>query len=483
MQEAALVNLHPELPDTPVWRYRDVNAPANSPFVPGPTFQVRQGEPQVIRHLNRLPAGHVGFGVPHTTVHFHGGHVKPLFDGFPEDIAELGTRVVSEPGQDFDYVYAMQDPGFLEGNPDPTERAAMQWYHDHLLDFTGPNVYRGLSGAYIVYDDLDTGSENSGLRLPGPLGVHDIPLVLQDRRIAADGSLIYLPEDFDGFLGDKFMVNGAINPFFTVARRKYRFRVLNGSNARFYMLSVSDADGRRQPFDIIANDGGLLAAPLRNQHKFLVANAEQIEFVIDFSAYPAGTELYLSDFLDQDSGRGPGGDFEEPDEVDRGEENRIMKFVVQGGSVQDPSQVPNTLRPFDPIPQSEIDAAEIVEVEFERRRGAWAVNHEFVDLEHPLVTAKRNRPQIWRIYNGGGGWWHPIHVHIENMRILRRNGGVPGPLERDGLAKKNTINLAGRDHVEAFFNFRDFTGHAVFHCHNLEHEDHFMMGRFDIEPC
>ena len=481
VQEPALVSLHPELPDTPVWRYRDVHAPANSPYVAGPTFAVRQGDPQVIKHMNRLPSNHTGFGVPHTTAHFHGGHVDPFFDGFPEDIPEM-PRVVSKPGQDFDYVYAMQDPGFLEGNPDPTERNAMQWYHDHLLDFTGPNVYRGLSGAYIVYDDLDTGSEHTGLRLPAPLGVHDIPLVLQDRRIAGDGSLVYLPEDFDGFLGDKYMVNGAINPYLTVSRRKYRFRVLNGSNARHYLLSVTDANSRRKRFDIIATEGGLLSRPIRNQRKFLVGNAEQIEFVIDFADYPPGTELYLSNFLEQDNGRGPKGDFERPRQVDRGDETRIMKFIVQGGAVADPSQVPNTLRPFEPISQAEIDAADVVETEFERKGGAWAINDEFVDLHQPMINVTRNRPVIWRIKNGGGGWWHPIHIHIENMRILSRNGQRPGPLERDGIATQNTVNLSGGDEVEAFFRFRDFTGAAVFHCHNIEHEDHFMMARFDINP-
>lgn len=481
IQEEALVSLHPELPLTPVWRYRDVNAPANSPYMTGPTFVMRQGTPQIVRHMNRLPSNHAGFGVPHTVVHFHGGHVDPYFDGFPEDIPGL-PRVVSRPGQDFDYVYPMQDPGFLDGCPDPTERNAMQWYHDHLLDFTGPNVYRGLAGVTIVHDDLDTGSEHTGLRLPGPLGVHDIPLVLQDRRIAADGSMVYLPEDYDGFLGDKFMVNGAINPYFEVRRRKYRFRVLNGSNARHYLVSVTDDEGRRKPFDIIATEGGLLAHPLRNKKKFLLANAEQIEFVIDFSNYAPGTQLFLSNFLKQTSGRGPQGDYDEPDELDRGEEDQIMKFIVQGGAVADPSQVPNTLRPFTPISQAEIDAADVVETEFERKGGAWAINDEYVDLHHPMVNVTRNKPVIWRMNNKSGGWWHPAHVHIENCRVLRRNGRRPRKIERDGIAKKNCIALSGGDEVELFMRFRDFSGPAVFHCHNLEHEDHFMMARFDIHP-
>lgn len=480
VQEEALVRLHPALPRTPVWRYRDANSSPDSPFVPGPTFVVNQGDPQVIRHRNRLPEDHVGFGVPETTVHFHGGHVLPLFDGFPENVSDLRVPVVISPGQQFDYVYAMQDVGFSEGAPDPDERKSMLWYHDHSIDFTGPNVYRGLAALYLIFDQLDTGNEHTGLRLPGPLGVFDIPMVIQDRRIARDGSLVYLPEDFDGFLGDKFLVNGAINPFLRVKRRKYRFRILNGSNARFYLLSVIDGRGARQPFDIIANEGGLLAHPLREQRKFLVSNAEQIEFVLDFSHYQAGTELFLADFLDQDSGRGPGGDFANPDQVSANEANRIVKFVVEGGSVEDPSRVPDDLRPLRPVPRAKLDAAQRRTIAFHRTGGAWAINDRFVDLERALVSVARGRPQIWTLENGGGGWWHPIHIHISNMRVLERNGKRPGPLERDGMAKKNTVLLAGGDKVKIFIEFRDFTGQTVFHCHNLEHEDHFMMGRLDI---
>jgi FtsP/CotA-like multicopper oxidase with cupredoxin domain len=479
IQEEALVQLHPELPRTRVWRYRDVNQPPDSPFVTGPTFVVNQGDPQVIRQMNRLPANHVGFGVTNTTVHLHGGHVLPLFDGFPENVPELPVPVVISPGQDFDYVYAMQDVGFSDGAPDPDERASMLWYHDHLLDNTGPNVYRGLAGVYYIFDELDTGDETTGLRLPGPVGVFDIPLVLQDKRIARDGSLVYLPENFDGFLGDKFLVNGAINPFLKVQRRKYRFRVLDASNARFFLLSVTDGRGLRQPFDIIATEGGLLSRPLRDQRKFFLVNAEQIEFVFDFSRYPAGTELFLTDFLRQKDGRGPGGTLKDPDQVSAREANRIMKFVVEGGPVADPSEVPDQLRPLRPVPQAKLDAAQRRTFEFDRTGGRWAINGQFVNLERAFISVPRGRPQIWTL-KGGGGWWHPIHFHISNMRVLERNGKQPRLIERDGLAKENTVPLAPGDEVKIFIEFRDFTGLTVFHCHNLEHEDMFMMARMDL---
>jgi FtsP/CotA-like multicopper oxidase with cupredoxin domain len=482
IQEEVLVQLHPELPRTAIWRYRDVNTPPGSPFGLGPTFLVKHGDPQVVRQMNRLPANHVGFGVPRTTTHLHGGHDPLLFDGFPANIAELPVPVVISPGQDFDYVYPHQDVGFTDGPPDPDERPSMLWYHDHLMDFTGANVNRGLAAVYYVFDDLDTGDETTGLRLPSPYGKFDIPLVLQDKRIAPNGSLIYQPqqENFDGFLGDKFLVNGAINPFLTVQRRKYRFRVLDGSNARFYLLSVTDRQGARQPFDIIATEGGLLSTPLRDQQKFLISNAERREFVFDFSRYPAGTELFLTDFLRQDNGRGPGGDFERPDEVPANEANRIMKFVVAGGPVKDPSQVPDQLRPIRPVPQATLDAAERRTFEFVRHGGHWAINNQFFDPNRALVSVARDRPQIWTLKNGGGGWWHPIHIHLSFMRVLERNGQLPGPLERDGMAKKDTVLLGPGDEVKVFIQFRDFTGQTVFHCHNTEHEDMAMMGRLDI---
>lgn len=481
VEEEALVSLHPELPLTPVWRYRDTSVPEDSPILAGPTFVVRMGSPQVVRFLNRLPSDHIGFGVPHLTTHFHGGHMAPVFDGFPENVPGV-PHVVREHGEHFDYLWAQQDVGFSTGNPDPDERPSTQWYHDHLLDFTGPNVMRGLAGFYLVFDELDTGNEMTGLHLPS--GPFDVPLVIQDKRIAPDGTMIYQPGDFDGFLGDQMLVNGAIDPFLEVKRRKYRFRILNGSNARMYKLRITNENNRNpKPIHVIATDGGLLARTYRNRRTIFLGMAERAEIIVDFSQFAPGTELYLTNFCSQDSGRGPDGDFEEVKEVDKDDARKIMKFVVTGGAVRDRSQIPKKLRPLRPVPKDAIDAAVHRHFEFERKGGAWAINGDFIDIEHPSARPKKGKPEIWHLENGGGGWWHPIHVHIELGRMLSRNGARPGPLERDGNAKKDTFNLAGGDEVEVFFNFRDFTGPSVFHCHNIEHEDHFMMARFDIEDC
>jgi FtsP/CotA-like multicopper oxidase with cupredoxin domain len=288
-----------------------------------------------------------------------------------------------------------------------------------------------------------------------------------------------VPGDHNGFLGDKFLVNGKIQPYFEVKRRKYRFRLLNGSNARFYMIFLADSRRRTQRFDVIGTDGGLLARTLRDFDRLLLANAERRDIVIDFSRYAEGTELYLEDRMDQDNGRGPGGDFDDP-VLDPRDAKRLLKFIVRGNVPSDPSRVPDVLRPFEAITADEIRRARRRTFEFERRRGAWAINGEFVDIDRPAFTVPVNTPEVWTFKNGGGGWWHPVHVHLEFMHILTRNGRPPPPIERDGIAKLDVITLGPNDKVEVFFKFRDYPGKWVFHCHNIEHEDAFMMLRFDV---
>jgi len=153
--------------------------------------------------------------------------------------------------------------------------------------------------------------------------------------------------------------------------------------------------------------------------------------------------------------------------------------------VTDPSRVGDAngnLRPFAAISAAELAAATPKEFKFERTDGAWAINGQFADLEHPLTTSTEGNGEIWHL-DSGGGWAHPVHIHLEYMRVLRRDGKLPPPNERDGMAKKDTI-VIGADfgNVDIFIKFRDFLGPFVFHCHNIEHEDMRMMARMDILP-
>ena len=168
-------------------------------------------------------------------MHYHGGHTPPDSDGVPmlsfssadrfAEGAVIGSRT---------YVF-----------PNDNEFPATLWYHDHGLDVTGPNVYRGLAGFFLLGPNGNASDEQfraADAALPNGYGRYDIPMVFQDRRFNADGSLLYNTFDHDGFLGDRFLVNGAIQPYLPVARRRYRFRWLNGSNARQYQLFLSSGD-------------------------------------------------------------------------------------------------------------------------------------------------------------------------------------------------------------------------------------------------
>jgi FtsP/CotA-like multicopper oxidase with cupredoxin domain len=496
----------------------------------------------VIRHENHLPKDHTGFGVPRTTIHLHGGHHLARADGFPDN---LETRpdipdgwpcfIASEPPgfkppanetactdphphppvnevspdgrviterQVLDYFYPQLDPGALDlircqstTPPDSTERPSTQWYHDHLLDFTGPNAYRGQAGFVLCFDEVDSNDENDpnpvALRLPS--APYDVPFALQDKRIAIapDGktsSLVFSSFDHDGFLGDKFCVNGKVQPYLEVKRRKYRFRFLNGSNARIYRLFINDGFpfGKTYPMDLIATEGGLLSRPLRGTISLLIAMAERLEVVFDFSTFPTGTELFLENRLPQSNGRKPDDGL-----LSQGSGSQLVKFIVTGDPPQpDNSRVPDVLRPFEPISAGEIAHAYRRRFRFERTDGAWAINERFAgDLERPIASPVRGQPEIWTLENSSGGWWHPIHIHSEFFRVLKRNGQIPtitarNPVvaERDGLAKRDTILLKGGDTVDVFLKFRDHLGPFVFHCHNMEHEDMAMMARFDVIP-
>jgi FtsP/CotA-like multicopper oxidase with cupredoxin domain len=499
VEEVRLVQLHSQLPPTSIWGYRDSTVPVWN-FVPGPTFKVKITQDplagNIVRHVNNLPtvANHRGFGLPRSTVHLHGGHHPAVADGFPENIGVVnGTdfgNVTFESGGFLDYCYPMLAPGFSTGASDATECPSTLWYHDHLLDFTGPNVYRGLAGFYLCFDSLDSGNETDGPPALGlPSGNFDIPMVFQDKRLDANAQLVFDTFEHDGFLGDKFLVNGAIQPYLNVKRRKYRFRFLNGSNARIYQLFLTDSSGKSYPMTQVATEGGLLSKPVQRP-SVMIAMAERIEVVIDFNQFPAQTTaLYLENRLVQSSGRGPGGDFDNPDLTSHG--TRLLKFVLQE-QVPDPSRIPPVLRPFSAISAIELSKAVVKNFEFNRSDGAWTINGQLVDLDSPLVApSKEDTGEIWRLKNGGGGWWHPIHVHSEFGRVIRRNGRTPfgggsgdhgQSLDRDGIARKDTFLLGPDDQVDVFFRFRDYAGPFVFHCHNIEHEDMAMMARFDVAP-
>jgi FtsP/CotA-like multicopper oxidase with cupredoxin domain len=444
-QVEALHQFHPDLPPSVIWGYDGLH--------PGPTFHARYGQPALVRFFNDLPANHVGFGIPQTTTHLHNSHSASESDGNPADFFDSGLFK--------DNLYQ----NFPAGD-DPREVQATFWYHDHRFSFTGPNVYKGLAGFYLNFDEVDSGDETdpnpAALRLPS--GEFDIPLIFNDRIFDANGQLFFDTFGLDGFLGDKMVVNGAIQPVLRVARRKYRFRLLDGGPSRFWQFFLSNG----QPFQLIATDGGLLPHPM-TVDSVLLSVAQRRDVVIDFSHAAIGDQIFLVNRLEQKNGRGPTGKLLDPGIP-------VLRFDVDRDA-PDPSQVPNHLRDL-PV----VNLNEVVQTRswlFERRQGAWQINHLFFDPLRVDAQPKEGTAEIWTLKNGGGGWSHPIHIHLEEFQILSRNGLPPGPMDQ---GKMDVVTLGPTDEVRLFMRFRNFTGKYPMHCHNLIHEDHAMMVRWDVVP-
>jgi FtsP/CotA-like multicopper oxidase with cupredoxin domain len=294
--------------------------------------------------------------------------------------------------------------------------------------------------------------------------------VIQDKAFDSAGNVFFDPFEFDGFLGDKWVVNGKIQPFFRVARRKYRFRLLAASNSRFWHFVLSNGD----PMTLIATDGNLLPFPIPMLEGIEMCPAQRRDIIIDFSQYPIGTEIILENVMEQVNGKGPTGRI-----LPHG--SPLLKFIVDRDAVgpeTDFSQVPANLRT---MPAMDLATAQLNQrtFVFARTQGAWTINGEIFDGSVPRFTVKQGVPEIWTLKNGGGGWSHPIHIHLEEFRILQRNGGLPSPSD---VGRNDVVCLHENEEVKIYIQFRTFTGRYVMHCHNLLHEDHAMMLRFDVEP-
>lgn len=459
---------HPNLPRQKIWGYDGI--------LPGPTFQARYGEPIMVRIHNQLPANHVGYGTPEISTHLHNLHCGSESDGFTGDYYSTTKcgPTMSGPGEYKDHLYSNCKAGYDNApatDGDPTEALGTLWYHDHRLDFTAQNVYKGLSGFYLIFDEIDSGNETdpnpNALRLPSGIGKYDIPLVFQDKSFDSSGYMVFDQFNTDGILGDKFCVNGKIQPYFKVEPRKYRFRLLDGGPSRFYEFYLT-YNGVDQNFIYLANDGNLLPAPL-TMNKVRLSVAERADIVIDFSKYPPGTSLYLVNKLEQLSGRGPTGNILNPG-------TQLLRFDI-GSSVSggiDRSQVPLKLRDLPMINLREVVTTRIWE--FTRSPGGWSVNDKLFDVSVASATPKQGTAEIW-VLRVRGDWTHPIHIHFEEGRILTRNGVAPPPHER---GRKDVYSVGNNEELRIFLRFRDYVGKYMMHCHNLVHEDHAMMIRWDI---
>ena len=469
-QKEAFVVMSPDLPPQPVWGFDGL--------YPGPTHYARYGQEVLVRNYNDLPppGQNRGFGMPSVSTHLHNAHTPSESDGFPCDFFD--------PGKFYDHHYPNVLAGFgsthTQTNGDINEALGTLWYHDHRVDFTSQNVYKGLTGFYCLFNDHDTGNEQTGFRLPGvpqsnfyaPIK-YDVPLMLADRVFdPSSGQLFFDLFNFDGILGDKFLVNGKIQPFFEVEPRRYRFRILDSGPSRFYQLFLTDQGANTSiPFWQIASDGNLLPHPI-SVNNVIVAVAQRMEIIIDFRQW-AGKTLYFENRLEQNDGRGPTGNT-----LPAGAGNFILQFKVSGTASVDNSADPATLPAYYTLPDKTAAARVSRSFRFERTSGQWAINGQLMssDCATPRFEVQQNSIEYWSLQNNSGGWMHPVHIHFEEHQIRSQSL----PLLASDVSRKDVFRLQHNMSTQLFFRFRDFLGRYPFHCHNVVHEDHAMMLRWDI---
>jgi spore coat protein A len=445
--------VHRDLPPTRMWSFEN--------SFPGPTIETESGKAMIVEWANELPARHF-LPIDHTlhgaerslpevrsVAHLHGGRTPAASDGYPEEWVVPGKSQTC-------FYPAKQD-------------AALLFYHDHTMGINRLNIYAGMQGLFIVRD-----AEEAALKLPS--GKYEVPLLIADRLLGKDGQLVYpvsehpdrpwVPEVF----GNAILVNGKLLPYLDVEPRRYRLRIMNGSNGRFYRLSLSD----KSEMHVIGNDQGLLSAPVAVK-RVPLAPAERVDLIVDFAAM-AGTHVKLvSDSFD------------------------IMEFRVAAKGAADTSVLPAILRP-----SLRLDAATAI------RTRRLTLDERMDDIQRSMGMVLNNTPwhapitekptlgttEIWELVNLTDDS-HPIHLHLVRLQILDRRRFDPfefqakGTLRFTGPVQPPEVHEAGwKDTVRAdpgmvtriIVPFEGYAGRYVWHCHILEHEDNEMMRPYEVLP-
>ncbi|MGA7887296.1 MAG: multicopper oxidase family protein [Acidobacteriaceae bacterium] len=475
--------LHSQLPPTRVWGYEGE--------YPGPVIEARCGTPIDVEWQNHLPSRHLFLVDPHlhacappapavrAVPHVHGARTDSRSDGLPENWFAPGHSVV--------YHYPNQ------------QDAATLWYHDHAGGIERLNLYAGLAGFYLLRDEREL-----GMNLPS--GDCEIPLMLQDRTVDASGRLVYQPTYADGTLppagawgpqlfGDLPVVNGAIYPFLEVEPQRYRLRVVNAANGRFFNLFMNLAE---RPTDIpslvafhqIGSDGGMLAAPVAMQ-RLLLGPAERADLIVDFTGLE-GRTVTLSNNAKSPY---PGWDQIEPLYAPLPElmQFRVTRPPSAGGnalSIPPPSSVPR-LDPAQAVRTRDFVLTD--EMDSKGKSLRMLIDGKMYDApttEFPVLGSLEK----WRFINTTDDA-HPMHLHLVQFQILEREGYDYGSLLLHGrlllngqrrppapneAGWKDTAILNPGEVLSILVPFLGFTGKYVFHCHIAEHADNDMMRPFEV---
>jgi FtsP/CotA-like multicopper oxidase with cupredoxin domain len=473
----SLHTFHRDLLPTYLWTF-------NASY-PAPTPLNYYGVPSLVRFRNNLPAVHQTFGRNEITVHLHNGHTGSESDGFAQDFFGPGLW------KDNHYANAYAGIDQFGGIGDSREAMHTFWFHDHRAAFTANNNYLGLNGMYIVYDQKDPGHELpafGSLRLPAYYGVTDIPLILTDKRFcpAANGRNEAFQVVGSGApAGDKWVVNGKIQPKLTVRRRKYRFRILNTGPAKAWLLTLIKPDGTQAPMTVVAVDANFLETPFTVPSTGLnIQVAMRFDVIIDFAAFPAGTSLYMRETTVQNVGVAT------PDPAPGlpiG--NVLMRFDVverEPWFPPDTPPVPSVLTAMPPpmVPDRSFTWT------FKLVSGRFLINDQEFDPNRIDHVVLKGSTEEWTLANdvAAGNWNHPVHIHFEEGRIQSRRVRVSQapdvfqdvPLVPEELGRRDVYPLPPQNRVVLRLRFRDFVGRYLIHCHNMNHEDAFMMVRWDI---
>ncbi|MFO7843617.1 MAG: multicopper oxidase family protein [Bacteroidales bacterium] len=438
----------------------------------GPVIRIKRGQKIRVVFKNNLPRESI--------IHWHGLHIPPQMDGHPMHAVDHGEQ----------YVYEFK----------VVDRPGTYWFHPHPDQITGPQVYKGLAGLFIIRD------EHKEL----PSGEYDQPLVIQDRTFDDDNQLVYLDDDpmqqMQGFLGNQIFINGQSKQTRNVKQATYRFRVLNGSNARIYKLAWSDGSAVK----VIATDGGLLEKPVSKPY-LLSAPGERVEIWKDFSNYPSKDQVTLESQAFNSGismGRMGGGMMSGMDDgtmqsnvsPDNGEALKIYTFNIsqeRGKTLQLP-QVLSEIEETEPSKAVNYNTPK--KFHFYNERMNWVINGKTFAMEEVKEWEKvqLNTTEVWQFINGDDGSGmgmiqdmmqlpHPAHIHGLQFQIIERDiSGMDAAVwesVKNGFIDQgwqDTFLLMPGMKVKVIMTFKDFTGKYIYHCHNLEHEDMGMMRNYEV---
>lgn len=374
---------------------------------PGPTIKATLGDSVSVVFQNNLSQPSI--------IHWHGMLVNTANDGHPK------TAV---PGNSsYAYHYKIKN------------RAALNWYHPHPDMLTGEQVYNGLAGGFIIND-----AEEAAHNLPS--GNYEIPLVLRDATFNNNGNLNYAPTG-GGMFGKTPLVNGTLRPYLNVQRAVYRFRILCGTNARVFNLTLTGG----LSFKLIGNDGGLLPVSSA-QTQLTLSSGERLDVLVDFRSVANNTNIVLQD-------------------VNANWE--LLQFRINSPGI---INYTGNLSPTSTIvPLSNPDTTRTFSFD-----GMNKINGLVYDIDRIDWTARFDHVEKWIFISNGNGP-HMAHVHGASFQVISRTGGR-GQVFPWETGWKDVVLVDNGETVAVLIKFDAYAGEFLMHCHNLEHEDMGMMANF-----